>query len=120
MITQLKNIFFFFFFNKENFDKSVEIATRWEHEVQDASYDTQACIGKIYINIAEGSIIREFLKTNLLQGSVTWGSFESLTFSNEQIAERYNSNFVFEKLDKQIEKSIDRNGGRAEVDQTRL
>ena len=108
------------FFDKEKFDKSVDSASRWEHEISNASYDTQTSIARIHINIAQPGLINDFLTSQLPQGSITWGFFENMTYTNEQIAERYDPNFVFTKLGEDIENSIDVNSGRTEVDETNI
>ena len=108
------------FFDKEKFDRSVDAASRWEHEISNVSYDTQTSIAMIHINIAQQGIINDFLTSQLPQGSITWGSFENMTYTNEQIAERYDPNFVFTKLGEEIENSIDVNSRRSEVDETKI
>ena len=103
------------FFNKEKFDESVDTATRWEQEVENASYDTQTSISEIYIDIIERGPINEFFINNLPANSITCGTHEYITLTREQIDTLYKEDYIFANNDDTHENSSDFNNGRKVV-----
>ena len=103
------------FFNKEKFDKSVETAFRWEHEVENVPFDTQTNTCEIYIDILEGGVFDNFFREYLPDGSLTFATHEYMTFSSEDISENYDNDYVFVNLEDTQEVSFDANVGKKVV-----
>ena len=103
------------FFNKEKFDKSVETAFRWEHEVENVPFDTQTNTCEIYIDILEGGVFDNFFREYLPEGSLTFATHEYMTFSSEDISENYDNDYVFVNLEDTQEVSFDANVGKKVV-----